>query len=153
MAIKGPVQRGMPDQDAKHKNFLARRLSLSVARTAPFLHLHGRALVFALLNAASGLPPFPSLRSQQALAPLADILVALTVAPSAAQTGGFTFTAPASPFVFGVSTNDPVASTVPPADGTAEGTALKKKGRKKRQHAGGDLPGEMAAPAIATTLT
>ena len=158
LAIKGAVQRGMPDKYIEQKNFLVQRLS--VKHTAPFLHLHGRAFVSALLNTASGLPPFPSLRSQQAAAPLADIPVAPVVAPSAVQTGGFPFaaparpfTAPASPFVFGSNDNGTVASAALPADGDTASAVRKKKGRKKRQHTGEDVPSEVAAPAVTTTLT
>ena len=52
MVIKGPVQRGMPAEDAGQKQFLAQRLS--IADLSTFRHLHGRNFVTALLNAACG---------------------------------------------------------------------------------------------------
>ena len=60
MAVKGPVQRGMPGQDAERKRLLAQWLS--VTNVSPIIHLHGRAVVTALLNVANGLAPYPSLK-------------------------------------------------------------------------------------------
>ena len=61
MVIKGPVQRAIFQiQDPSAKSFLAQRLS--VTNTAPFQHLSDKSFVTALLNAASGLPPYPTLR-------------------------------------------------------------------------------------------
>ena len=61
MVIKGPVQRAdFQIKDPSAKSFLAQRLS--VTNTAHFQHLSDKSFITALLNAASGLPPYPTLR-------------------------------------------------------------------------------------------
>ena len=152
MVIKGPVQRGMPDTDVGQKQFLAQRLS--VTDISAFLHLHGRPFVTALLNAACGLTPFPTLRSQQAGAGLANIPVAPQVVSASSQSGGFQFTNPAAPFVFGgqdpsheAQTGQPPTATPPP---TGSKSRLKKKNGKKRTQTGETVESQVAAPARAS---
>ena len=149
MMIKGPVQRGMPEKDAGQKQFLAQRLSIT--DISAFLHMHGRPFVTALLNAACGLAPFPTLRSQQAGAGLANIPVAPQIVSTSSQSCPFQFTNPAAPFVFGgqdpsheARTGQPPTTTPPPPGSKSR---LKKKNGKKRTQTGEFVEGQVAAPA------
>ena len=133
MVVKGPVQRGMPGQDAESKRFLAQRLS--VANVSPIIHLHGRAFVTALLNVASGLTPYPSLKALRQNATAGSVPVAPTVNPTSAQSGGAAFQQGfqvldlSAKFVFGST------STAAPAHGVSrkqDNPAIRTKGRKRR---------------------
>ena len=154
MVIKGPVQRGMPAEDAGQKQFLAQRLSIAALST--FRHLHGRNFVTALLNAACGLAPFPTLRSQQAGAGSANIPIAPQIVSTSSQSGGFQFASPPGPFVFGGQGPQQAAlaeqaspTTTAPPDHKSK---LKKRNGKKRTQTGEAVEGQVAAPARAVTI-
>ena len=157
MVVKGPVQRGMPGQDAEQKKFLAQRLSVN--SISPIFHLHGRPFVTALLNLDSGLPPYPSLKALRQNAGAASIPVAPDVSPTSAQQG-FQFVDPTSKFVFGSASTTTSSHGRVEAKGQPGGTTegKKKKRLRKRKHHGAAVAGTVysspdeASPTPATSL-